>query len=114
MLFSAVALSSIFSISFAASQQHPFVPVTANDVVSFPIITSLQDGLTHEVIKSTDFPMHTLRMKPTPSDLCDTTVKSYSGYLDIANDKSLFFWMFESRSNPAKDPLALWLVPLAF
>jgi len=41
--------------------------------------------------------------------LCDTGVKSYSGYLDVALGSQYFFWMFESRSNPSKDPLVLWL-----
>ena len=29
-----------------------------------------------------------------PNELCETTpgVKSYSGYIDIADDKHLFFW----------------------
>ncbi|KAJ7857793.1 Alpha/Beta hydrolase protein, partial [Mycena olivaceomarginata] len=41
--------------------------------------------------------------------LCDTSVKQYSGYLDIADDKHLFFWFFESRNSPSTDPLVLWL-----
>ncbi|KAI0236827.1 hypothetical protein L0F63_001508 [Massospora cicadina] len=34
---------------------------------------------------------------------------TYSGYLDTAADKHFFFWFFESRSNPKKDPFVLWL-----
>lgn len=43
--------------------------------------------------------------------LCETTegVKSYSGFIDIAEDKHIFFWFFESRHNPASDPITLWL-----
>jgi cathepsin A (carboxypeptidase C) len=41
--------------------------------------------------------------------LCDDTVKSYSGYLDIDDETHLFFWFFESRKNPSKDPLVMWL-----
>lgn len=43
--------------------------------------------------------------------LCETTegVKSYSGFIDIAEDKHLFFWFFESRNDPASDPVTLWL-----
>ncbi|KAJ7451590.1 serine carboxypeptidase [Mycena latifolia] len=53
------------------------------------------------------FTGHSLRLKkPT---LCDEGVKQYSGYLDIADDKHLFFWFFESRSSPSSDPLVLWL-----
>lgn len=45
--------------------------------------------------------------------LCDTSVKSYSGYFqtgaDASDGRKLFFWFFESRSVPASDPLLLWL-----
>jgi hypothetical protein len=43
--------------------------------------------------------------------LCETTegVKSYSGFIDLAEDKHLFFWFFESRHDPASDPITLWL-----
>ena len=45
------------------------------------------------------------------NELCETTpdVKSYSGYIDIAEDKHLFFWFFESRNQPSSDPITLWL-----
>ncbi|KIM59125.1 hypothetical protein SCLCIDRAFT_27552 [Scleroderma citrinum Foug A] len=33
----------------------------------------------------------------------------YSGYLDITDDKHLFFWFFESRNSPKDAPLVLWL-----
>ncbi|CAG8807836.1 15857_t:CDS:2, partial [Racocetra persica] len=39
--------------------------------------------------------------------ICDS-VKQYSGYVDVSSTKHLFFWFFESRSNPDKDPLVLW------
>lgn len=65
----------------------------------------------------------------TEPKLCDPSVKQYSGYLDIAEDKHLFFWLvvfvyvqiaiktltrcqlrfFESRNAPAEAPLILWL-----
>ncbi|KAI7888374.1 Alpha/Beta hydrolase protein, partial [Mucor mucedo] len=32
-----------------------------------------------------------------------------SGYFELPDGKNYFFWFFESRSEPAKDPLALWL-----
>lgn len=43
--------------------------------------------------------------------LCETTegVNSYAGFLDIADDKHLFFWFFESRNDPETDPVTLWL-----
>lgn len=45
-----------------------------------------------------------------PSKLNVDNVKQFSGYLDDeANDKHLFYWFFESRNDPANDPVVLWL-----
>ncbi|KZV90898.1 hypothetical protein EXIGLDRAFT_719842 [Exidia glandulosa HHB12029] len=41
--------------------------------------------------------------------ICDSGVKQHSGYLDISDDRHLFFWFFESRNDPANAPLMLWL-----
>ncbi|EJD54384.1 hypothetical protein AURDEDRAFT_179551 [Auricularia subglabra TFB-10046 SS5] len=41
--------------------------------------------------------------------LCDPDVKQHSGYLDINDDKHLFFWFFEARNEPETAPLVLWL-----
>ncbi|KAK3111383.1 hypothetical protein LTR53_013436 [Teratosphaeriaceae sp. CCFEE 6253] len=54
----------------------------------------------------------TIRYKnPGDAGVCETTpgVKSYAGYIDLAPNVHTFFWFFESRSDPAKDPLTLWL-----
>ena len=53
-----------------------------------------------------------LRVKAVdPSSLkVDPDVKQYAGYLDDnENDKHLFYWFFESRNDPKKDPVVLWL-----
>ncbi|KAM3502173.1 hypothetical protein MY11210_009145 [Beauveria gryllotalpidicola] len=45
-----------------------------------------------------------------PSSLGVDKVKQYAGYLDDnSQDKHLFYWFFESRNDPAKDPVVLWL-----
>lgn len=41
--------------------------------------------------------------------LCDPKVKQHSGLLDAGNATKYFFWLFESRSEPSKDPLVIWL-----
>ncbi|KAI9278868.1 Alpha/Beta hydrolase protein [Phascolomyces articulosus] len=56
------------------------------------------------------FPSYLIRLTEPDIELCDPNVKQFSGYLDsVDNDKHFFFWFFESRNNPAKDPLVLWL-----
>ncbi|KAJ4124555.1 hypothetical protein NW754_000253 [Fusarium falciforme] len=49
--------------------------------------------------------------EPGKDGICETTpgVNSYSGYIDIAPDVHVFFWFFESRRDPANDPVTLWL-----
>jgi carboxypeptidase C (cathepsin A) len=43
----------------------------------------------------------------SPKGLCDPAVEQKSGYLD-ANGRHFYFWQFDSRSDPAKDPVVLW------
>lgn len=45
------------------------------------------------------------------SGICETTpgVKTYSGYLSVGTNMSMWFWFFEARSNASSAPLALWL-----
>lgn len=48
--------------------------------------------------------------KTNPMSLGVDSVKQATGYFDINdNDKHLFFWFFESRNDPANDPVILWL-----
>ncbi|KAH7911621.1 peptidase S10 serine carboxypeptidase [Hygrophoropsis aurantiaca] len=65
------------------------------------------NGVTYELISHPSFQDHSLRI--TEPNLCDPSVQQYSGYLDITEGKHLFFWFFESRSNPSEDPVVLWL-----
>jgi cathepsin A (carboxypeptidase C) len=45
--------------------------------------------------------------------ICDSSVKQTAGWLDATSNKLLpakyFFWLFESKSDPASDPLIMWL-----
>ncbi|KIM81856.1 hypothetical protein PILCRDRAFT_821215 [Piloderma croceum F 1598] len=53
------------------------------------------------------FPRHNIRIKKTPSGFCDDTANGYTGYIDI-EARHLFFYFFESRSNPDKDDVIFW------
>ena len=59
------------------------------------------------------FPEYRLRLNKHDDEkkhtLCDPGVKQHSGYVDTPDDAHLFFWFFESRDNPKKDPVTLWL-----
>lgn len=64
-------------------------------------------------VADTALPNHKLRArKHDPSLLGIDKVKQYTGYLDVEdddNDKHFFYWFFESRNDPANDPVILWL-----
>lgn len=44
-------------------------------------------------------------------DLCDPTVNQEAGYYRVTGtrDLNMFYWFFESRSDPANDPVILWM-----
>jgi cathepsin A (carboxypeptidase C) len=61
------------------------------------------------VVENQDFPDYSLKVK-SPDSLGIDTVKQYAGYLDVDDeDKHFFYWFFESRNDPKKDPIVLWL-----
>ncbi|KAG6379737.1 peptidase S10 serine carboxypeptidase [Boletus reticuloceps] len=66
-----------------------------------------EHGLLYELIQHSHFSDYQLRI--TEPTLCDPSVKQYSGYLDITDDKHLFFWFFEARNSPEDAPVVMWL-----
>ncbi|KAJ7479723.1 Alpha/Beta hydrolase protein [Mycena latifolia] len=52
-----------------------------------------------------EFPQYGVRIKK--SGFCDETVSAYTGYIDI-QARHLFFYFFESRSDPDKDDVIFW------
>jgi cathepsin A (carboxypeptidase C) len=78
--------------------------------------------------EQTTFALETDQFRIVSPKLCESSVKQYSGYFNIAKDKHMFFWsvqlqqstsghltkywsgrFFESRSSPSTDPLILWM-----
>ncbi|SMQ47411.1 unnamed protein product [Zymoseptoria tritici ST99CH_3D7] len=53
-----------------------------------------------------------VRWKEVPAGTCELTegVKSYSGFVDIAENQHIFFWFFESRTvDPQEADLTVWI-----
>ncbi|KAI0800534.1 alpha/beta-hydrolase [Fomes fomentarius] len=65
------------------------------------------DGVLYEQFAHPAFSDYRLRI--ARPNLCDPTVKQYSGYLDISDTRHLFFWFFEARKDPDSAPLMMWL-----
>ncbi|PCH38417.1 serine carboxypeptidase [Wolfiporia cocos MD-104 SS10] len=85
--------------SFVASEPYDaglFTPVEDLSVLSASAFTTLGHPL---------FPDYNVRIKK--SDFCDGTVGAYTGYIDI-RARHLFFYFFESRSDPDKDDVIFW------
>jgi len=97
MLSSAAALLSAAGVSALVPvlDKRQYFPANATDLKTITTPTNV-----------------TIRYKePGKAGICETTpgVNSYSGYIDLAPDMHTFFWFFESRNDPANDPITLWL-----
>ncbi|KAM0425166.1 hypothetical protein ACHAPT_009483 [Fusarium lateritium] len=56
------------------------------------------------------FKAGTFTLKSQPGDLCRTYgEKQWTGTVDVSDDKRLFYWFFESRNDPANDPVIIWM-----
>lgn len=51
---------------------------------------------------------HTVR--PQDNTTCATVGESqWTGTVDVTDERRLFFWFFDSRNDPAADPVVIWL-----
>lgn len=65
-----------------------------------------------DLTKKTGYYNLDVRYKQVPEGICELTpgVKSYSGYVDVAEDQHIFWWFFEARNEDAKKaPLTVWI-----
>ncbi|CAE6453758.1 unnamed protein product [Rhizoctonia solani] len=106
--FSLAVIPLVASYAWAlAIEQVPLDHSISTKYPGGPGLTVAVDG-DFEHITTASLPNYRMRVRQS-SNLCDPTVKQYSGYLDVSKDKHLFFWFFESRNDPHKAPLAAWM-----
>ncbi|KAK8055719.1 hypothetical protein PG993_000946 [Apiospora rasikravindrae] len=52
-------------------------------------------------------PPYTLREQN--DQVCDAGSRQWTGWINVSEEKRLFYWFFESRSAPLDDPVVVWL-----
>ncbi|RDW84592.1 alpha hydrolase-17 [Coleophoma cylindrospora] len=65
-----------------------------------------------DLINATGYYNTSVRYKEVPTGICELNpdVKSYSGYVDVAENQHIFFWFFEARNGaPSESPLTVWI-----
>ncbi|KAM4059140.1 serine carboxypeptidase [Hirsutella rhossiliensis] len=108
-----LSVSALIPVIIAASSAVALHDGTATAFTSGPNPKSIvrrPDQFWDHVVKG-ELANYSLRAKKAnPAELGVDSVKQFSGYLDDQEqDKHLFYWFFESRNDPAKDPVVLWL-----
>ncbi|GJE85299.1 peptidase S10 serine carboxypeptidase [Phanerochaete sordida] len=84
------------------------VPLHAGEIAEALSVSKYEKhGFQFERVQHSLYDAYQLRI--SQPKLCDKEAQQYSGYLDIADDKHLFFWFFEARHDPQNAPLMLWL-----
>ncbi|KAH7102844.1 serine carboxypeptidase [Auriculariales sp. MPI-PUGE-AT-0066] len=100
--FKLITASLLVAAARARSSQAAF---STQGELPLQSVTS-QDAFT--TLSHASYPNHSVRIKRTDG-FCDMTgVKTYTGYIDI-EARHLFFYFFESRSNPAQDDVLMWI-----
>jgi len=95
----ALLLLSTAVFSVPVQDRPPIVEKLAHsDSSELKVVATIQSGGSEGV----------LTQKPV-TGLCDD-VKQYAGYFNVTTaTKMYFYWFFESRGDPAKDPVVLWM-----
>ncbi|XP_006459735.1 hypothetical protein AGABI2DRAFT_202104 [Agaricus bisporus var. bisporus H97] len=118
MLWSSLLLFSLFSFSYGhlvdkyqediSSTQTRLQQNLGGGAAAGTLHLSSVASDDYTVLRHSRFPNHRIRVRKTA--FCDQTVNVYTGYLDVdAGAKHLFFYFFESRRDPDKDDVMMWI-----
>ncbi|TFK38772.1 serine carboxypeptidase [Crucibulum laeve] len=103
--FSFIAFTSSFLLTTASQ-----IYLTNHDAYDHGLFSPMEDlsalsETSFTTLAHPFFPHYSVRVKKSP--VCDETVKSYTGYIDI-EARHLFFYFFESRNDPHRDDVIFW------
>ncbi|PWA03217.1 hypothetical protein BB558_000627 [Smittium angustum] len=125
--FSSIILSSLLvsSTSVGSSRQKSFFGSSPFDLSSLPPnfnfgqksplfqqqVSKKYDNHTGTWLKTASMPeLENYQLRVKEPKLCvSNDDKTYSGYLDVDDDKHFFFWFFEAKSKRKDAPLLLWV-----
>jgi len=48
-------------------------------------------------------------LREQTDELCDARTRQWTGSVKVSEEKSIFYWFFESRNAPQNDPVVVWL-----
>lgn len=55
-------------------------------------------------------PDFTLRLGSDTARVCNSSTPGTSGFIETKTDESsIFFWAYESKNDPKRDPVILWM-----
>ncbi len=93
----------VFTDNESKNEEEDLKSIFIKDVMHIP--KSARKSINN--IKITLSPLTTIS---EDEPLCDPNVKQITGYFTIGKqNKHYFFWLFESRNKPSKDPISVWL-----
>ncbi|KAF9246868.1 peptidase S10 serine carboxypeptidase [Melanogaster broomeanus] len=114
MLLSTVLPLVLLGTAVQAVTQRPLATgntdasLSSEKLLQITNLSSIQSEESFTALSHPRFPNHAIRIKK--STFCDPTVSVYTGYLDIDQGaKHLFFYFFESRRDPVKDDVMMWI-----
>ncbi|KAF7539554.1 hypothetical protein G7054_g2092 [Neopestalotiopsis clavispora] len=54
-------------------------------------------------------PSFSIRLSPDTANVCNSSTPGTAGWIDSDDDSHMFFWLYESKNNPATDPVILFM-----